>query len=82
MAIAKIKALDEIFYKQIGIQVNSIRKRQGITLRELAKMTGLSRMTIDKLELGQGRIKRKNYDILCEKLNISADIELDVKINT
>lgn len=77
----KLKTIDQQFYEILGEQIHKARKDKKISLRELQKITGLSRMTLDNFELGSGRIKDKHYENVCKALGITTNIKLDVIIN-
>ena len=75
-----IKTIDHKFYRALGEQLRKIRTEKSLSLRELAKMTGFSRTLIDYWELGVLRIKPEQFERLCEELEISSNIKIDIKI--
>lgn len=40
-------------YKEIGIKIRTAREKKNLTQKQLAKLVGISRSAICKLELGQ-----------------------------
>ena len=66
-------------YQAIGRTVRAERERQGVSQTELAEWTGLHYNTIQKVELGKGKLL--SFDAvakICRVLRISLD-ELDEK---
>jgi len=75
-----IKTIDSYFYKALGTQIRNIRQEKNITLTEVASKTGYSRPLIDRWELGLAKIKPCQFEILCDVLDVSKLIKVDVKI--
>ena len=54
---------------EIGSNIKELRKQKKITQDELAKIAGISRVTLGKLERGQmGSVSIKTLDILLDTL--------------
>ena len=51
-----------------------------MTQRELSQATGFSRSLIDHWELGLNKIKPKQFERICEALQVSNNIHIEVKI--
>jgi transcriptional regulator with XRE-family HTH domain len=61
---------------EIGKEVKGLRKEQGITQEELAKLAGLSRVTLGKIEQGQmGATSIKSLDIILDRLGYEIDFK-------
>ena len=75
-----IRTIDSNFYRELGNQIRAIRQHREMTLWELAKETGFSRSLIDHWELGLNKIKPKQFERLCEALQVSNNIHVEVKI--
>ena len=76
----ELKKIDRAFYRELGNCLQTIRKRRDYSLRYLAELTGLSRTTLDRYELGVTRITPKNFEKICEALNVSSNLKVEVKI--
>lgn len=78
--MAKRDTIDKVFYKKLG-EVLSIRRRKlGYSLRYVAELTGISRTTIDKYELGVARIDMNRWNNLCEALQIPTDVHIKIAL--
>lgn len=75
----KIKTMDSLFYDKLGYLIRDARKEQNITLLELSKMTGISRVQLEYYELGYSRIKDDKWLIICKSLGINPKIKLSIK---
>lgn len=75
-----IKTIDSRFYHELGNQIRAIRQHRDMTLLELSQETGYSRTLIDHWELGLNKIKPKQFEKLCEALQVSNNLQIDVKI--
>lgn len=75
-----IKTIDRQFYKQLGTQLQSIRKTKGLSLRDMQKRIGYSRTLIDRWELGKAKMKPEQYKILCNVLDVDSDLEIEIKL--
>ena len=54
----------------IGKKVRVLRKEQGMTQEELAKIADISRVTLGKLERGQmGAVSIRTLDVILHSLN-------------
>lgn len=76
----KILTIDKLFYQELGKKLREIRHRREMTLQELSQATGYSRTLIDHWELGFNKIKPRQFERLCEALQISLNLKIDVKI--
>lgn len=76
----ELKKIDRAFYCELGRCLHEIRKKRDYSLRYLAELTGLSRTTLDRYELGVTRITPKNFKKICEALNVSSNLKVEVKI--
>ena len=75
-----IKTVDSLFYRELGKKLRKIREHRGMTLKEVSQQTGYSRPLIDHWELGVNKIKPKQLERLCEALNITNNLSIDVKL--
>lgn len=75
-----IKTIDNKFYRELGIQIRKIRERKSMTLKELSEETGYSRSLIDHWELGLNKIKPQQFERLCEALEVTNNLKIEVKI--
>lgn len=74
------KKIDNVYYKELGKQIHRIRQEKGYSLRYLAKLTGLSRTTIDDYEMGKKRITNENWKSICKALGITNRIAINLAI--
>ena len=59
----------------IGKRVKELRKEQNLTQEELAKKSGISRVTLGKLERGQmGAVSIRTLDVILHSLNYELSI--------
>ena len=77
----KLSTIDRYFYQKLGNRMNNIRLRKGISLREMSEETGLSRTALDDFFLGRVRKKDKHFGLICECLNVSPRVILDMVLN-
>lgn len=75
-----LKTIDYLFYRELGNEINRRRKERGLSLRDLSKQTGFSRTLIDNWELGIQRIKKEQFERLCEALQVTNNLKIDIKI--
>ncbi len=75
-----IQTIDNKFYRELGNQLRAIRQHREMTLTEVAKITGFSRSLIDHWELGFNKIKPRQFERLCEALQVSPNMKIDVKV--
>lgn len=75
-----LKTIDSLFYRELGNQIRAIRQHREMTLKEVSEATGFSRSLIDHWELGFNKIKPKQFERLCEALQVSSNLKIDVKI--
>ena len=76
----KVKTIDSAFYDELGLLMRNERKQQKITLSELSKLTGISRVQLEYYELGYSRIKDKNWERICKCLGINHELKVEVRI--
>ncbi len=72
--------IDEIFYKEIGKQLNRKREMLGYSFSYLAKLTGISAKQLDNYFLGRYRITNEKYQIICDALGIKTKIKIEVDL--
>lgn len=76
----KVKTIDSTFYDELGLLMRNERKQQKITLSELSKLTGISRVQLEYYELGYSRIKNENWELICKTLGINEKIKVEVTL--
>ena len=76
----KVTTIDKLFYEQLGKELRAIRQCREMTLREVSQATGFSRTLIDCWELGFNKIKSRQFEILCEALQIDPTIYIKVEL--
>ena len=72
----KRNTIDSKFYRKLGEILNEERRRRGYSLRYVAELTGISRTTIDKYEMGRVRIDEDRWKKLCEVLQIPQQLSI------
>lgn len=75
-----IKTVDSKFYRELGNEIRNIRQDRRLTLMELSRLTGYSRPLIDRWELGISKIKPNQLESLCNALNITNNMHVEVKL--
>ncbi len=61
---------------EIGTKIKNLRKAKGITQEQLAKLGGISRVTLGKLERGQvGGISVKTLDTILWQLSYEIEFK-------
>ncbi|MEA3330778.1 MAG: helix-turn-helix transcriptional regulator [Campylobacterota bacterium] len=61
---------------EIGPKIKELRKDKSITQEHLSKLSGISRVTLGKLERGEvGSISIKTLDIILDALSYEIDIK-------
>lgn len=75
-----IKTIDRAFYRMLGLKLREVRERRELTLKQVSNATGYSRSLLDQWELGLCKIKPKLYDRLCEVLQVSTSIKVDITV--
>ncbi|MDF1883620.1 helix-turn-helix domain-containing protein [Sulfurimonas sp. SAG-AH-194-C21] len=61
---------------EIGTRIRTLRKEKGITQEQLANISGLSRVTLGKLERGQvGGVSIKTLDIILAHLSYEIEFK-------
>ncbi len=61
---------------ELGTKIKALRKEGGLTQDELAKLAGISRVTLGKLERAQlGSITLKTMDIILDALGYELDFK-------
>lgn len=67
---------------ELGIKIKSLRKEKGLTQQQLADVSGISRVTLGKLERQQlGSITLKTLDIILDSLGHEVDFKRKNKFN-
>ncbi len=62
---------------EIGIKIKTLRKEQRITQETLASLSGISRVTLGKIEKGHfGSVSLKTVDIIINALGYEIDIKM------
>lgn len=74
------ETVDKVFYKKLGEMLSTERRKQGYSLRYLAELTGISRTTIDKYELGLARIDLTRWNAICNALQLPMNIHLKMTL--
>ncbi len=74
----KRNTIDEYLYSKLGDILNEERRHRGYSLRYVAELTGISRTTIDKYEMGEARIDKVRWQKLCKALQIPEKIKLKI----
>jgi transcriptional regulator with XRE-family HTH domain len=60
----------------IGAKIRQLRKDKGITQEALAKVAGISRVTLGKLERGQvGAVSIKSLDLILNELGYEIEFQ-------
>lgn len=72
--------VDDIFYQELGNQLDLKRKKLGYSYRYLASLTGISRNQLDIYMCGKQRIKKDVYEIICHALEISPNIKITLEV--
>ncbi len=65
----------------LGDRLKKAREQAGLTQEELAGLIGVSRTAIARYELGEIEPKVRNLISIAEKLSVSTDYLLGVKLN-
>ena len=61
---------------ELGTKIKALRKESGFTQEELAKLAGISRVTLGKLERSQlGSITLKTIDIILDALGYELEFK-------
>lgn len=76
----EIKTIDWLFYRQLGEKIRIIRNHRNMTLKEISQATGYSRTLIDHWELGKNKIKPIQLEKLCQALNVTNNLKVEVKL--
>lgn len=72
--------VDKVFYRKLGEILNTERRKRGYSLRYVAELTGISRTTIDKYELGIARIDDTRWKNICKALQIPENVNVKIAI--
>ena len=75
----KLKTIDSAFYDELGLLMRKERKNQRLSLMELSKKTGISRVQLEYYELGYTRIKDDKWELICKVLGINPKITVSIK---
>lgn len=78
--MAKRDTVDKFFYRKLGEILNTERIKRGYSLRYVAELTGISRTTIDKYELGLARIDLIRWNVICKALQLPENIHLKIAL--
>ena len=78
--MAKRDTVDKFFYRKLGEILNTERIKRGYSLRYVAELTGISRTTIDKYELGLARIDMIRWKKICEALQLPENIHIKIAL--
>lgn len=78
--MSKRDTVDKFFYKKLGEILNTERRKRGYSLRYLSELTGISRTTIDKYELGLARIDLTRWNAICNALQLPMNIHLKMAL--
>ncbi len=78
--MAKRDTVDKFFYRKLGEILNTERIKRGYSLRYVAELTGISRTTIDKYELGLARIDLIRWNAICKALQLPENIHLKIAL--
>ena len=76
----KRETIDKIFYNKLGEILSRERRKRGYSLRYVAELTGISRTTIDKYELGLARIDMIRWKKICEALQLPENIHIKIAL--
>lgn len=74
-----MRTRDEEFLLEMGIRIRRKRLEMGLTISELSRISGISAVAIQRLELGEVGINIWNFCRLCKALKVSADKLLGLK---
>ena len=61
--------------ESIGKQIAAIRKKKGLSLRQLAELTGLNHSNIGKIELGKYSVGVDILGKICDALDCDIEIK-------
>lgn len=75
-----IKTIDSKFYRELGNRIRDVRSKRRMSLCELSKLTGFSKSMLDMWELGLCKIKPKQYSLICEALQISESMKIEITV--
>ena len=75
-----IKTIDSKFYRELGNRIRDVRSKRHMSLCELSKLTGFSKSMLDMWELGLCKIKPKQYSLICEALQISESMKIEITV--
>lgn len=78
----KVKTIDTVFYDRLGLIIRNARQKQRLSLLELSKRTGISRVQLEYYELGYSRIKEDNWNLICKCLGIKNKFKVDVRLKS
>ena len=80
LAIGETRNPDKEAGKRIGERVKALRKKQGLTQEQLAKMSGVKRPNISRLEAGKHVPGIKFIQVLADSLKVKiSDLIVDRK---
>ncbi len=64
---------------ELGKLLNERREVLGLSIRDLADVSGLSKTTISQIELGLGNPTFEVLQVICDLLNLEIKIEIKQK---
>ena len=64
---------DEVFFKQLGNRVATLRKEEGMTQTQLAKILGVSQQHMASFEVGRRKLPASALPTLIQLFNTTAD---------
>lgn len=76
----KRNTIDSRFYRKLGDMLNEERRKRGYSLRYVAELTGISRTTIDKYEMGLARIDYDRWKKICNALQLPEQIHIKIAL--
>ena len=76
----KRNTIDSKFYLKLGDILNYQRRKKGYSLRYLAEVTGISRTTLDKYEMGKSRIDEIRWKTICKALQLPEQVHVKIAL--
>lgn len=76
----KRNTIDCFMYDKLGDILNEERRKRGYSLRYVAELTGISRTTIDKYEMGEARIDKVRWGKLCKALQMPEKLNFKIAL--
>lgn len=75
-----LNTIDELFYRNLGLELKKIRHEKKIPLSFVASETGYTKQKIDRWELGISRISKIQFSKLCSALNVPEMIDVQIRL--